>query len=240
MPVGALDLSIALAVTAVAAAMQGTIGFGFALVCVPVLSLLDPALAPVPQLLLVLPLSLTVAWRDRKAADLRAVPWVTAGRLPGAVFGLMLLAAFDERTLGIAIALMVLGSVGIVSTGVAVPRNPFTSFTAGILSGIAGLVASIGGPPLALLYRSAQGATVRASLGVVFAIGVTVSITARAIAGELLLDDLVVAGLLLPALAIGLRVGRGLTPYVDGPRLRMAILVVSAAAAVALLVQNLA
>jgi len=239
MPVAAWELALALIVTAAAAGMQGTIGFGFALVCVPLLSLIDPVLAPVPQLLLVLPLSLSVAWRDRHHADLRAVPWITAGRIPGAVFGIMLLAAFDVETLGVAIALMVLGSVAIVATGVTIPRNPITSFTAGVVSGITGLVASIGGPPLALMYRSARGATVRASLGVVFAIGVTVSITARAIAGEITADDLLVAALLLPALVVGLRVGRVLAPNVDGPPLRRAILVISAASAAALLAQNL-
>lgn len=239
MPVAAWELALALIVTAAAAGMQGTIGFGFALVCVPLLSLIDPVLAPVPQLLLVLPLSVSVAWRDRHDADLRAVPWITAGRIPGAIFGLMLLAAFEPRTLGIAIALMVMGAVAIVASGMTVPRNPFTSFTAGIVSGVTGLVASIGGPPLALMYRSAKGATVRASLGVVFAIGVTVSIVARLIAGRLTMDDLVIALLLLPALAVGLWAGRRLAPNVDGPPLRVAILVVSAAAAVALLLQNL-
>jgi len=239
MPVAAWELVLALIVTAAAAGMQGTIGFGFALVSVPLLSLIDPVLAPVPQLLLVLPLSLVVAWRDRRDADLRAVPWITAGRVPGAVLGIMLLAAFEPRTLGIAIALMVLGAVAIVATGVTVPRNPVTSFTAGVVSGITGLVASIGGPPLALMYRSSTGATVRASLGVVFAIGVTVSITARGIAGHITTDDLLVAASLLPSLAVGLRVGRALAPGIEGSALRRAILAVSAASALALLAQNL-
>ncbi|MCB2224619.1 MAG: sulfite exporter TauE/SafE family protein [Actinobacteria bacterium] len=239
MPVGPGDLAAALAVTAVAAGLQGTIGFGFALVCVPVLSVLDPALAPVPQLLLILPLTLAVAWRDRKEADLRAVPWVTAGRLPGAAIGLLLLASFDERTLGIAVAVTVLAGVALVSTGLQVPRNPGTSFTAGVLSGVMGLVASVGGPPLALLYRSARGATVRASLGVVFAIGVVISITARAAGGQMAGDDLRVALLLSPALVVGLWVGRRLAPRVEGALLRGAILAVSAAAGVLLLVRSL-
>ena len=74
--------------------------------------------------------------------------------------------------------------------------------------GITGLVASIGGPPLALLYRSAKGATVRASLGIVFALGVTISLTARWIASEISADDLLVAALLLPSMALGLWLGR--------------------------------
>ncbi len=239
MPVAPWELAAALAVTGAAAAMQGTIGFGFALVCVPVLSLIDPVLAPVPQLLLVLPLSLAVAWRDHHHADLRAVPWITVGRIPGAVIGVALLAAFQRNTLGVAIAVIVLVAVAISSTGVTIPRNPVTSLGVGILSGVMGLVASIGGPPLALMYRSARGATVRASLGVVFAIGVTISITARAVAGQITVDDLTVAAVLLPALGVGLWMGRGLAPRVDGAPLRAAILAVSAVSAVALLIRSL-
>jgi uncharacterized membrane protein YfcA len=239
MPVVLWQLALASAITAGAASLQGTIGFGFALICVPLLSLIDPALAPVPQLLLILPLSITVAWRERHDADLRAVPWVTLGRLPGAAIGVMLLAAFDERALGITIALMVLAAVGLVSTGITLPRNPVASLTAGMVSGTASLVAAIGGPPLALLYRSAKGATVRASLGMVFAIGVTISLTARWIASEISGDDLLVAALLLPSMAFGLWAGRSWARHIDGPHLRTAILVVSATSAAVLLIQSL-
>lgn len=239
MPVVLWQLALASAITAGAASLQGTIGFGFALICVPLLSLIDPALAPVPQLLLILPLSITVAWRERHDADLRAVPWVTLGRLPGAAIGVMLLAAFDERALGITIALMVLAAVGLVSTGITIPRNPVTSLTAGMVSGTASLVASIGGPPLALLYRSAKGATVRASLGIVFTIGVTISLTARWIASEISGDDLLIAALLLPSMVAGLWIGRSWARHTDGPHLRTAILVVSATSAAVLLIQSL-
>jgi uncharacterized membrane protein YfcA len=206
--------------------------------CVPILSLIDPVLAPVPQLLLLLPMTFSIAWSNRSDADLRDVPWVTLGRFPGAALGLYLLAVVDKDTLGVAIAFMVLLAVALLAAGRVIPRNPFTSFTAGVTSGVMGLVASIGGPPLAMLYRGSNGPTLRASLSVVFAIGVVVSISARAIAGEVLLDELVVALLLLPALAGGLAIGRRLAPRVDGPPLRTAILVVSAAAAVALLAQS--
>ena len=100
-------------------------------------------------------------------------------------------------------------------------------------------MASIGGPPLALLYRSAKGSTVRASLGIVFAIGVVISLTARWIASEISGDDLLVASLLLPSMVVGLWIGRSWARHVDGARLRTAILVVSAASATALLIQSL-
>lgn len=47
-----LELIIALLVTAVAAALQGTVGVGFAMVSVPVLTLLNSDFTPIPQVLL--------------------------------------------------------------------------------------------------------------------------------------------------------------------------------------------
>lgn len=240
MPVALWELGLAWVITLGAAALQGTIGFGFALVAVPLLALIDPSLVPVPQLFLVLPLSLAIAWRERHAVDLKGVGWVLAGRLPGALAGLALLAAFEERSLSAVIAVIVLAAVLAVASGVTIPRNPVTSFLAGAAAGVTGLVAAIGGPPLALLYRSARGPTIRSSLGAVFAIGVVVSITARTLASRVSHEDLVVALLLLPAVVAGLWVGRNWRHGIEGEKLRASILIVSGLAAAALLIQSLA
>lgn len=239
MPVEPWELVTAWAITAAAAALQGTIGFGFALVSVPVLALVDPVLVPVPQLLLILPLNAAVVWRERGAVDLGGLGWILAGRVPGAALGLALLAVAEEESLSTAIAIIILAAVLVVASGVSVPRNRTTSLLAGIASGMSGLVAAIGGPPLALLYRSSKGATIRASLGTVFGLGVVISIAARAAASRISGDDILLALLLLPAVAVGLWTGRLWRDRVEGSRLRVAILVVSGLAAAALLARSL-
>jgi uncharacterized membrane protein YfcA len=239
MPVAAWELGLAWAITAAAASLHGTIGFGFALVNVPLLALIDPALAPVPQLLLILPLNAAVVWRERYAVDLGGVGWVLAGRVPGALLGLALLAVVEERHLSTAIALIILLAVLVVASGVTLPRNRTSSFVAGAASGVTGLVAAIGGPPLALLYRSERGATIRASLGTVFALGVVISIVARALASQIAGDDILIAFLLIPAAAAGLWLGREWRDRVEGARLRATILVVSGLASLILLIQSL-
>ena len=79
------DLAIALVVTFFAAAIQGVVGLGFAMVSVPILALIDPSLAPVPQLLTTIPLTVSMAWRERGHLQLSGIGWVLAGRVPGAV-----------------------------------------------------------------------------------------------------------------------------------------------------------
>ena len=91
MPVSPTELAIALVVTVLGAIVQGTIGIGFGVVSVPILFLVNPILAPVPQLLLAVPLAITMTWRERTHIDAGGVAWMLAGRIPGAVIGLALL-----------------------------------------------------------------------------------------------------------------------------------------------------
>lgn len=222
-------------ITALSAAVQGAVGFGFAVLSVPVLSLVNPALAPVPQLLVTLPMTLAMAWRERSHLHLKGVGWVLAGRLPGAALGILLLKSFDERVLDVVIALMVLGSVAILASGVHLRSTPTTQFGAGVASGTAGLVASIGGPPVALLYRNHSGPAIRANLAVIFTFGILISVGGRALAGEMTGSDVRVALVMLPALAVGLLASGRMLSRVEGRFLRTAILTLSAIAAAGLL-----
>ena len=72
-PVEPSILIVAMLWTTVSASLQGTLGFGFAICAVPVLSLLDPLWAPVPQLLVGFPLTLSMAIRERHALDLSGI-----------------------------------------------------------------------------------------------------------------------------------------------------------------------
>jgi uncharacterized protein len=228
---------VAVVVTLGAALVQGTVGIGFAMVSVPILSLLDPRMAPVPQLLLAIPLAVATAWRERGEIDLSGVGWIVAGRIPGVLLGLGLLAIATQALLDATIACFVLIAVAILATGVHIEKTGGAKFGAGVLSGSMGLVASIGGPPLALLYSREEGPTVRSSLAAVFTIGLAMTIVARAVTGNVAGSDVTIAVVLLPALTIGF-VLSGLVKDRVGPQLvRRSILVVSSAAAVGLLLR---
>ena len=73
MPVDTNVLILAFGVTIIAATLQGTVGFGLSVISVPVLSLFDGDLAPVPQLLMSLPLAIAMVSRDWRHVDLHGV-----------------------------------------------------------------------------------------------------------------------------------------------------------------------
>lgn len=228
---------LALAITAGAATIQGTVGIGFAMVSVPILSLIDARLAPVPQLIIVLPLTLSMAWRERHSIDLSGFWWIIFGRIPGAIAGIALLAVASQQTLDVFIGIVVLLAVAIIATGVHVRRTSVAQFTTGVASGTTGIVASIGGPAIALLYSSAEARTIRPTIAAIFTIGISMSLFFRALSGNISSSDFAVSAVLFPAVIAGYLLSSLLKDRIPTERVRVAILVISAAAAVGLLVR---
>ncbi len=233
------DLVLAWIVTFGAAALQGSIGFGFAVLSVPLLTLVDPALTPIPQIFLALPMAVAALWRERTRLDVSGIGWIVAGRIPGAFLGAWILTRIDERLLSVIIAVVVIGAVVAIARGLTIRLDRTNRIVAGLISGFTGTTAAIGGPPLALLYRDADGGLVRSSLGAIFTIGIVINLTLLGFTGAIRSHDLFVAGLLAPAMAAGFAVSGRLLHRVEGRVVRTGILVVSAIAAAGLLVQVL-
>jgi len=234
-----IDLTLALAITAIAAMLQGSVGLGFAMVSVPLLSLIDPRLAPVPQLLISLPLALAIAWRERESIDLHGFWWIIAGRVPGAFIGVALLTLATTRALDLFIGLVVVVGALIIAVGVHVKRTRTTKFVAGVVSGTTGLVASIGGPPLAMLYSDAQGRVIRSTLSSVFLIGLTLTLVFRAASGNVATSDLWAGAVLLPAAALGYMVSTITKDKMNASFARSSVLAISALGGIALIARAL-
>ena len=232
------EFAVAFMVSFLAAALHSTVGFGFALLSVPILSLLNPLFAPVPQLLVVFPLTLAIVWRERQAVEVRSTLWIFAGRVPGAFVGVALLKLLSNAALDVLMSLMVIIGVGIVVSSKTFHRTAAREVFAGVASGTMAMVSAIGGPPIALLYRNDAGPTVRANLGLVFAIGLCITLGVRTAAGEVSWDEVLIGVALLPAVWLGLRASHHLIPRIDGPRLRDIIVVVAGASAVMLLARG--
>ncbi len=235
-----LDMVLAWIVTFGAAALQGSIGFGFAVLSVPLLTLVDPTLTPIPQIFLALPMAVAALWRERGRLDVTGIGWIVVGRVPGAFLGAWILVRIDERLLSAIIAAVVLGAVVAIARGYTIRLDRRNRIIAGLVSGFTGTTAAIGGPPLALLYRDAEGGVIRSSLGAIFTIGIAINLTLLGVTGAITVHDVVVALALAPPMAAGFAVSGRLLHRVEGRAVRVGILVVSSLAAVALLAKVVA
>jgi uncharacterized membrane protein YfcA len=236
----AAGLAIAWLVCFLAALVQGSIGFGFAVLAVPLLTLIDPQLTPIPQLFLALPITVAAAWRERDHLELSGLGWIVAGRVPGSLVGAWILTRVSEQGIGLVIAAITLAAVLVVASGVAVPLTRTTRLAAGLASGFSGTTSAIGGPPVALLYQRSAGEVVRANLGAIFTIGLLINLAALFATGAVSPSDYRATGLLAAPVLAGFALSGRLARRLDPVKLRQAILALSGVAAVALLVDSLA
>jgi hypothetical protein len=102
-------------------------------------------------------------------------------------------------------------------------------------SGAGGTAASIGGPPIALLYQDAAGPRVRGTIGGYFVLGSVTSIIALAAAGQVTGESLARTVLLTPFLLIGFALSGPARRLLDNGWTRGAVLAVSAASGVLLI-----
>jgi uncharacterized membrane protein YfcA len=96
-------IAVAALVVAIAAFVQGSTGLGFALIVAPVVGIFEPALLPVLLLVLMIPLNLYVAWRERTSVDRGGAGWITVGRFAGTPGGLWVLVAVPVSKLSLLI-----------------------------------------------------------------------------------------------------------------------------------------
>ncbi len=233
------ELAIATVVIAVGAAVQGGVGFGMNLFAAPLLALLDPDLVPGPAIAAAVSLTVLVAIRERASIDRRGVAYALIGRVPGTVAGAVLIASIPERGVSVTVGIAVLLAAALnVSRFRMRPTAP-TLLTAGVVSGFASTVSSIGGPPMAIVYANEPGPVIRGSLSLIFVVGGSMSLVALAVVGDFGRKEALVSLLLLIPGGIGFLASKGLARHVDAGRTRAAVLLVSVAGAVLVLLKAL-
>lgn len=237
LPVTPAELVIAFVLVTIGSAVQGSIGFGLAVVSAPVLLLLNSVFIPGPLLLAAMLLVVLIAHRDRAAVLARDVPLGIVGRVLGtipAAYALTLLSAhgYDMLFAGIVLLAVVLSV-----SGWHVRPTPANVVAAATLSGFAGTVSSLGGAPMALVYQAESGPRIRGTLSTIFVAGTLISITGLWWAGRFGLVELLVGLGLMPGIVVGFTLSRYTARRIDQVPIRPLILLVSALSGVAILVR---
>lgn len=225
---------LALAV-ALGAVIQGSIGFGYALLAVPAMALLVPWTVPVTPLLLALPMTLLMSAREWRSIDMSGFALITAGRLVGTVTGIALLVLAPRGWLSMLTgALIVAAALGsAIKPNIRVSNG--TRLAGGVASGVAGTVAALGGTPLALVYQDRSGAELRSTLAISFVVGIGMSLVGLAIAGQVQTRHVVLALQLLPCLLAGLWASRWVVERLDERWLRPTVLAFATVAGLAVI-----
>ena len=236
-----MTLSVFLALSLLVGAsafIQGAVGIGFALIMAPIFGFIDATYLPVTLLILMLPLNFLVAWRERDSIDRPGASWITAGRFFGTFLGMAVLVALSVRQLEIAVGLLT-----ILAAVIALLAPPFSpgrpsSLGVGLFTGVTETATGIGGPPLALLYQHASGPVLRSTVATCFLVGEVISLAILMIAGRIMQIQVLAAACLIPAVLIGSWLSRHVHAHINGPKLRLAVLIFSIVSGAALVVKG--
>ncbi|NIC07601.1 sulfite exporter TauE/SafE family protein [Billgrantia bachuensis] len=223
-------------VLALGAFVQRATGFGLAVVGAPLLLLIEPRLVPVILVLFGFTVSLMMMRHYRHEVRIAELGMALAGRLPGNGLGLWLLLAAPLAMLEKLIAVSVLFAVAVTLFRLRLPVNRVTLFGAGVLSGIFGTVAAIGGPPMVLLMHGLSPERLRGNLAAFFLVTSSLTLATLALAGQVRLWHLGLALTLLPAVLLGSALAGRVAHRLDRRRLQGASLALCTLAALGLLI----
>ena len=220
-------LVVIAATVAFAAAIQATMGFGFALIAVPIIAVADdPKVAVVAVTAIGIPMTLwnTIRWR----AHLRVGPMATVvgASLIGMPVGALILARAPDRALTLAIGIVVLGLTVWLWRGLHLPPGPRTEVAAGIASGALATSTGTNGPPLVIAFQATgmERHAFRATLAGCFLVQGAVALVLFW-AGGLLTNDVGAAFVVgVPAIVAGTLLGERLSNRLHGHAFRVAVL----------------
>lgn len=222
----------------VGALVQGSVGFGIVVVAAPTVIWLAPGLMPGSMLVcgFVMPLlHLATAWREVDLPSLRAS---LAGRLLLTPLGVWVVAVSSERLIAGLVGLLVLVVALATAYAPSFPARPRNLFLAGMLTGISGTSAAVGGPFVAMTLQHSDPARLRATLAGFFAVGSLASLVGLEVAGELTGLQLRWGLLLVPFLVVGYLLSGPVSRRLDDGRLRTVMLVFCVVAGLSILLRT--
>ncbi len=217
-------LAQATVITCAASILQGAAGYGFGLVAVPLLLIVDVNFVPAPLILASLFVMLQVAARNRFALEGHTIWPVLAGLLLGAPLGAYLLTLLNNDAFVYLVAVAVGIGLAVSMLGLAVGVNSVSQALAGVLASVFGTATGLGGAPLALLYQNDHGARIRAVLSTSFLFGSLMSFASLWWIGRVSPQTFTLTAYLLPGVFIGSYIGGFLAPHLDKGFSRAAIL----------------
>jgi len=233
-----VELVVLFVAVSLGSTLQGALGYGLALVVSPILLMIDPRFIPAPLTIAAFILVILVTIRDRQALDFLGLKWALLGMIFGMMAGTYILDRFGGEHFPMIFSVFILLAVFVSAVGIRFPPRRSVLTLAGFFSGLMGILATIAGPPMALVYQDAPGKQLRATLSGFFIIGTILALFSLSTIGRFGLQEIVLAGVLIPGILVGFLLSKQVTPWVDRGYTRPAVLAIAAISAIIILVSQ--
>jgi uncharacterized protein len=230
---------LAVLIVFVGSVVQGSVGIGLGFVAVPLLVLINPDFVPGPLLLSALVLTLLIAIREHHSIESKNLSWAVFGRTVGTLAGIFLITVIPISKISLLFAGMIILAVIISLMGLRLKLNKKNLFGTGVLSGIMGTTAAIGGVPLAIIYQDFKGPRLRGTLSGIFTFGTILSIIALAVVGKFGLKEFQLGVVLIPGILLGYFISIKTAKYLDQGLIRPIVLLIASFAALGIILRFL-
>lgn len=210
------------------AVAQSIAGFGFALLSVPMMTLvIDPRQAVVISTLVAVFSTTFQAVNDRSHTEWLTVRRLTVSGYVGMPLGLAVFVVVSEGSLRFVLGVVVFLATVVLYRGFSIHSDDKKfDWGLGFLSGVLATSTSTNGPPLVFLMqaRSMSPDVFRATINTVFAIANIGALTLFMVAGKIEARHLQGVLVAVPSLVVALRIGYAIRPRIDGERFRRLVL----------------
>ena len=224
----------------VAAVMQSLTGFGFALLVMPLATLVIDLKTAAPLIALAGLTTYTVNLiRFHQAVNLRELARLGAASVPGIAVGIWALVQVDEMTINRAMGAILIAYAVLALVRPAAGRRPaqWWAYPAGFLAGCLGGAYNTPGPPVVVYGSLRQWAKdeYRAILQTLFFINGILIVSSHLVAGHVVSQVWTLYAWVAPALLVGMWIGARLDRHVDQERFRSLVTAMTVVLGVSLL-----
>ena len=233
------ELVLISSVLVVGAAVQGSVGYGLAMIASPILLMIDPRFIPGPVTIVAFIIVILILLRDGKSIDFAGLKWALIGLFFGMPLAIIILVRFSIDQFVILFGLLTVLAVIISAVGVRFRPNKSVLTTAGFFAGMMGILTTLAGVPMALVYQDSPGNEIRGTLSGFFIIGTVYAIILLSLVGRFGVQEIGLSLLLLPGALIGFFLSTRIYPWLDRGYIRPAILGVAGLSACILLLNQI-
>lgn len=232
------EIGVIFFVTCLGATVQGSVGYGLALVAGPILLLIDPGLIPGPMTIAATLLVVLVIVRDKQALDIFGLKWAILGMFFGIGLGAYVLSNFSSRSYSTIFGILIILAVAMSIIGWRFsPRKPVL-VGAGFLAGLMGILTTTSGPPIALVYQDAPGKKLRATISGYFVVATIFTLATLVSIEKLGLREVNLSLFLMPGILVGFWLSTRIVNWVDRGFTRSAVLTIAALSAITILISQ--
>jgi uncharacterized membrane protein YfcA len=222
-----------------ASVLQMVTGVSVGMIIVPFLAMISFTLVPVPIIFASLALTILMAYKGKKHIDAKNVFQINLGMLFGILIAIVILKNIAIQYLGVVFGVFILIAVIISLTIKQVKLSKTLNYTGGIIAGLMGTIAAVGGQILALLFQNHTLESIKSTLAFLYTIFSITMLLIFYIFDDFSYSQMISGFYMMPGFIIGYYIAPYFTKYFNEKYTKTMVLTMATLGALILIIQSI-